>query len=110
MTTATRPDPRPAAARRPWPLLASWLLYWIVVLAIGVGPGLAAAWRAGHLPEENSGTVSFGAGSEGLSLLVQEYGRTTWEGAVGPLALGLWIVGGPLVLTAIWTLVGRRRR
>ena len=108
--SATLHAERAAPRRRVLPLVLLWIVYWALVLAIGAGPGMAAAWRATRLPQKDAGNMSFSAGSDGFALVVKEFGRTTWEGSVGPTETLLWVVAGPLALTALWTWLGARRR
>ncbi|MFN2567601.1 MAG: hypothetical protein ABR499_21615 [Gemmatimonadaceae bacterium] len=70
-------------------LVASWLVYWVVLLAIGLGP---KAWQIYQLQRRGAhGTVSF-----------------TWSGTT--LEMVLLFAGPPLVATLLWLATRPRRR
>ena len=86
---------------RPTQLLLAWAGYWILLLAVTLGPALPAILRVtrggGHHGEINA---SFGG--DGFSLTVKEMGKLLWSGSIGVLPAALWIAVPPLVLWLLW--------
>jgi hypothetical protein len=82
-------------------LFASWVGYWILLIAIGLGPALAAILRATQAaPDQGTVNVSFGNGAFSLSVL--EKGATIYAGSIHVLPLALLVAGPPLALWLLW--------
>ena len=82
-------------------LFASWIGYWILLIAIGLGPAMGAIWRATRAaPGTGSVNVSFGDGA--FSLNVIRAGGTLYSGSIHLLPLTLLVAGPPLVLWLLW--------
>jgi len=69
-------------------LVASWVVYWVVLLAVGLGPVARQYWKIQR--RDGHGTINF-----------------TWSGS--SLQMILFIVGPPLLMTLLW-LAARPRR
>jgi hypothetical protein len=91
-------------------MITAWIIYWIALFAIGLGPAIAAAWRASHGPSGQDNTITASFDNTVLSLKVVEHGATTYAGSIHLLAAALWIAGPPLVLWALWLVATRRER
>ena len=90
-------------------LIASWVLYWLVLIGVKAGPAITAVLRAtrGGGPEgSNSVNVSFGDG--GFTLTATRLGETLYQGSISMLSLVLWIGIPPLLLWVAWAIVRRR--
>lgn len=89
-------------------LFATWIGYWILLIAIGLGPGIAAIWRATRAgPDKGSVNLSFG--SDGFVLNVLKGGASTYSGSMHLLPLALLVAGPPLLLWILW-FASRSRR
>ena len=85
---------------RPRTLVASWIVYWILLGAISLGPAVAAiikATRAG----EDKGDVSISLGNV-ISLIVHLDGQPIYSGSATFIGLALAIAGPPLLLYVLW--------
>lgn len=92
---------------RPATLFASWVVYWILLGAVALGPALSAIWKATHSPPDTSNVaMNFSDGM--FQLLVTTGGRTTYSGSAHLLAIALLVGGPPLILWALW--VSQRQR
>lgn len=85
---------------RPVHLLASWVAYWVALLAVTLGPAIPAILRATRPDGHGEISASFGSGV--LSLVVKEAGRTTFSGSVPTLVAALWLGIPPLVIWGLW--------
>jgi len=89
-------------------LFASWVGYWILLIAVGFSPALVAIWRATQAAhDQGSVSVSFGNGV--FSLNVLEKGATIYAGSIHVLPLALLVAGPPLALWLVW-LMSRSKR
>jgi hypothetical protein len=81
-------------------LFLSWVVYWVALLAVTLGPAVPPILRAtaSHAKGEVSGSFSDSV----LSLIVKENGRVTWSGSTHVLTAALWLAVPPLILWAIW--------
>src|SRR5689334_1441894 len=93
---------------RPSTLLASWIIYWIVLGGITLAPAIAAIWKATHAPD-GKGNVSVSFANGLLSLVVNVNGQGIYAGAVRFITLALIAGGPPLLLYVLW-LTQRPRR
>ncbi len=81
-------------------LFASWIAYWILLIAVGLGPALVAIWRVSRAAQDKgSVNVSFG---DTFSLTVVNAGVTTYAGSIHVLPLTLLVAGPPLLLWILW--------
>ena len=69
-------------------LVASWVVYWVVLLAVALAPVAREYWEIQRT--DGHGTIDF-----------------SWSG--GPLQAILLIVGPPLVMTFLWIAARPRR-
>jgi hypothetical protein len=90
---------------RPVHLFVAWMIYWIALVAVAVGPAVPAMIRA--TTPNAKGQISAAVGDEGLSLIVKQSGVTTWSGSVHLLTAALWLAVPPLILWLIWTATRR---
>ena len=82
-------------------LFASWVGYWILLIAVGFSPALVAIWRAAQAAQDQGSVgVSFGNGA--FSLTVLEKGATIYAGSIHVLPLALLVAGPPLALWLLW--------
>ena len=85
---------------RPYQLLLAWTAYWILLLAVTLGPALPAILRATRATG-NRGEISASV-SDTISLTVKEMGQVTWTGSVHFLTAALWVALPPLALWILW--------
>jgi hypothetical protein len=90
-------------------LIASWILYWLLLIGVKAGPAIAAIWRAtrGGGPEGSS-SVNLSYGDGGFTLDVIRLGQSVYQGSISTLALVLWVGIPPLILWIVWAVVRRR--
>lgn len=92
---------------RPRHLLMSWVAYWIVLLAVTLGPAALAALPV--LADKNGhGTINASFSDFVVSLTITHESTTVWHGSAHMLAIALWIAGPPLILWSLW--MSRRAR
>ena len=86
---------------RPAHLFLAWAGYWIVLLAVTIGPALPAILRAtGSAPGKGEISVNFSDGV--FNLIVKQAGQLLWSGSVHFLTAALWVALPPLVLWLLW--------
>ena len=86
-------------------LLLAWVVYWVLLVIVGLSPALALIVRALNAPK---GLGSIGANvGNGIASLTVSSTAQTWTGSVSLTSLALWIAGPPLLLWLLW-LVTRR--
>ena len=89
-------------------LFASWIGYWILLIAIGLGRAIGPIQEATRgAPDTGSVNVSFG--SDGFALNVLKAGATIYSVSVHLLPLALLVAGPPLLLWVLW-FASRSRR
>jgi hypothetical protein len=82
-------------------LFASWIAYWVVLIAVGLGPASAAIWRVSRAAgEKGSVALSFGDGV--FSLKAINAGATVYSGSIHVLPLTLLVAGPPLLIWLAW--------
>lgn len=89
---------------RPAHLFLSWLVYWVALLAVTLGPAIPATLRA-TAPKAH-GEISASFGSSVWSLIIRRSGQLLWSGSVHTVTAALWIAIPPLILWLLW-LAGR---
>jgi len=89
-------------------LFVSWIGYWILLIAVGLGRAIPAIWRATHA-EQGKGSLSLSFGDGGFTLSVFEKGATIYAGTIHLLPLALLVAGPPLALWVLW-IASRSRR
>src|SRR4029079_14039564 len=62
-------------------LFASWIGYWILLIAIRLGPAIGPIWRATHA-EPDKGSLNMSLGSEGFSFNVLKDGATLFSRSI----------------------------
>ena len=88
-------------------LLLAWGAYWLGLILIAVGPGLAAAWRATRPEQKGNISVSY---DDGVINAIVVAGETTlWSAAVEFSTITLWIAGPPVLLWLLWLATRPRR-
>src|SRR5436189_5434050 len=90
-------------------LIASWSLYWLLLIGVKAGPAIAAILRAtrGAGPQgSNSVNLSYGDG--GFTLTATRLGETLYQGSISTLSLVLWIGVPPLLLWVAWAVLRKR--
>lgn len=85
---------------RPAHLFLSWLVYWVALVAVTLGPAVPAILRA--TAPRAKGEISASFGDSALSLIVKQSGQITWSGSVHTLTAVLWVAVPPLILWALW--------
>lgn len=89
-------------------LFASWIVYWILLIAVGLRSAIGAIWRvSGAAPGQGSASLGFNDGA--FSINVIEAGKTIYSGSIHVLPLTLLVAGPPLVLWLLW-FASRSRR
>lgn len=87
---------------RPVHLFFSWLIYWVALLAVTLGPAIPHILRA--TAANAKGEIAANMANGVLSMVVKESGRTTWSGSTHLLTAALWLAVPPLVLWALWVM------
>ena len=93
---------------RAWELLVSWVVYWIALVIVGLGPGLLAMRRATQVPASQTGNVNVNFSNTAFSLTVTVNGQTTYSGSIHPIVLALLVAGPPLLAWIAWAATRRR--
>jgi hypothetical protein len=86
-------------------LLGAWALYWILLVLVKLGTGIAAALRVMNAAQEH-GNVNVSMNDGVLSSTVTGDG-VHWTGSASVMSIVLWLCGPPLILWVLW-LVTRR--
>ena len=81
-------------------LLASWIAWWLILVAWKLGPAIPALLRVSQEGAKGSANVSFGDG--GFTATITEGTTTAWEGHISFIALVLLAGVPPLILWALW--------
>jgi hypothetical protein len=91
------------ARLRPRHIALLTVAYWLGLVAVKLGPAIAAAWQVSRLPP-NHGSMSAGLTNTLLRLSIDIDGVAVWAGSVSLGALFAWVVGPPvlLALTSRW--------
>jgi hypothetical protein len=92
---------------RPRHLLLGWSVYWVGLILIGLGPGLAAAWRATR--PGRHGKISAGVDDGVVNASVTAEEISLWSGAADLSTVLLLLAGPPVLLWLVW-LVTRPQR
>jgi hypothetical protein len=85
----------------PKKLFASWVGYWVLLIAVGLGPAFAAIWQATRAGPDK-GSFSLSMGSDGFALSVVKAGATIYSKSIHLLPLALLVAGPPLLLWVLW--------
>jgi len=97
--------------RRPRAVFTSWIIYWICLLIVGLGPAIAAIWNATRGPDDNKSSVNVSFGGGLFSVKVVRSGLQTYAASIHLLAAALWIAVPPLAIWLLWAMTsGRRER
>jgi len=90
-------------------LVASWVLYWLLLIGVKCGPAIAAILRATQSGgPQGAGSVNLSYGDGGFTLTALRLGETLYQGSISTLALVLWIGVPPLLLWVAWAVLRRR--
>ena len=87
-------------------LLGAWAVYWIGLIAVKLGAGIAAALRVMNAPTSEHGSINAGMGEGAFNVTVTGNG-VHWTGSASVMSVVLWLCGPPLLLWLLW-LVTRR--
>lgn len=87
---------------KPRHLLASWVVYWAVMVGVTLGGAIRALYSVSG--PNGHGSASLGVGDTGLVLNVVSGGQTIWNGATSLTAAAMWVAGPPLLLWVAWML------
>jgi drug/metabolite transporter (DMT)-like permease len=87
-------------------VMVASLVYWALLITVGLGSAIPAIWRATHAPDGTS-NISVSAGNQGISLVVSIVGQSTWTGSIRLITLALLIAVPPLAMWFGW--LGRKR-
>ncbi len=90
-------------------LLGSWVVYWVGLAAVTLGPFAPTAWRISRLQAGRS-DISAALGDGRLKLSATVDGATVWAGSAGLGATVAWIVVPPLLLWVMWLVAQTRAR
>jgi len=85
---------------RPYQLLLAWTAYWVLLVAVTLGPALPAILRATR--EGGHGEINASFSDTVMSFTVKEAGQITWTGSVHFLTAALWVALPPLALWILW--------
>ena len=85
---------------RPAHLLGAWATYWAGLVAVKLGPGIAAVTKMQAPGAKGSATVSLD--NDHLTAKVFEGTRLAWEATSSVTTVALWVVVPPLVIWGIW--------
>ena len=86
---------------RPRHLLLAWVAYWLVALAVALGPALASIWRVTSDPDAH-GSVNAGVTDGIFTLSVSEPSGVVWQGSASLMSIVLWFAVPPLLLFLLW--------
>lgn len=90
-------------------LVASWILYWLLLVGVKLGPAIAAIMRATGGPSDGKSSVNVSYGDSGFVLDVAQQGQTVYHASASAMSLVLWIGIPPLVLWVLWAALRRRQ-
>ena len=86
-------------------LLGAWAVYWIALVAVKLGPAIAAAMRVSNAPPGHGKMdLSMGDGRFAANIIGD---NVHWAGSASVMSVVLWLCGPPLLLWLLW-LVTRR--
>lgn len=92
-------------------LLFSWFAYWIAIIAIKLGPAIAAGVRATSGPSDGQSKINAGwSDAAGLTVEIVEKGVKIYSGTASLASIIGWAVVPPLVLWAAWLAIGAKQR
>ena len=86
-------------------LLGAWAVYWIGLVLVKLGTGLAAALRVMNAPEGH-GKIDVSM-KDGIFTANVAGDVVHWTGSASFMSIVLWLCGPPLLLWLLW-LVTRR--
>jgi hypothetical protein len=97
--------------RRPRAVFTSWIIYWICLFIVGLGPAAAAIWSATRGPDDHKSSVNVSFGDGVFSVRVIKEGLDTYASSIHLLTAALWIAVPPLAIWLLWVVTsGRRER
>ena len=86
-------------------LLGAWVVYWIALVFVKLGPGIASALRVINGPKDHGSiNVSMNDGTFVAKVIGD---GVQWTGSASLMSIVLWLCGPPLLLWLLW-LVTRR--
>ncbi len=87
-----------------------WILYWVGLALVKLGPAAAAIWNATRGPDTDQSSVSVAFMNMYLSLTVTDHGHTTWSGSTHIVELLIRLSAIPLLLLIVWGMTRRSQR
>jgi hypothetical protein len=87
-------------------LVSSWIAWWIILAAWGLGPAVPALMRVSGGGAHGSASLSFENG--GLDATITEGSAVTWHGHASFLSFVLLVGVPPLVLWGLWLWTRKR--
>ncbi len=83
-------------------LFTSWIVYWILLVIVKLGPPIAAIWRATRSGGPK-GTASVNLSFSKFKFLLDVTSPTVhWSGSAHLLEIAAWIAVPPLLLWLVW--------
>jgi hypothetical protein len=82
-------------------LFASWIVYWILLVIVKLGPPVRAFWRATHGSQHGTASVNLSFGNWNFLLDIKSP-TGNWSGSAHLLAIAAWLAVPPLLLWLIW--------
>lgn len=83
-------------------LVVAWIVYWILLVVVKLGPATRAVWRAthgAHPPDTSSVALNF---SNFDFVLKVTSPSGNWTGSAHLLSIAGWIAVPPLLLWLVW--------
>ena len=88
-------------------LVTSWIVYWVGLTLVTLGPAMLAMWRATRAPDGSS-SISLNFGDGAFKLTVVDQGVTTFAGSASLIAIAAWVAGPPLLSWIVWAMRTKR--
>jgi hypothetical protein len=93
---------------RPRHLLMSWVVYWVILIGIGLGRSLAAIARIIGKPDADGSTISAGVNDGVFTITVTDPSGAVVEQTLSVMSMVLWFAIPPLLIWAVWMALSRR--
>lgn len=91
---------------QPRHLLTVWVIYWIALLAVGIGSAVPIMYRVSQPAAKGNASVSFG--DQGFVATITEGTAEVWRAHISLFALSLLIAIPPLLIWLVWLRAQRR--
>ena|ERR1051326_4774068 len=90
----------------PLHLLGAWLLYWLGLAIVTLGPIVPLVLRV--TKEDAKGSMGLTMGDEGLTAKIADAGQVLWQGSISVTKLSMLLAIPPLLIWALWLWAQRR--